>query len=83
MSIDPQKLREMTAAMTERMTQRASERFEEWMNTPMVRLVISTIPPGDTPDALKTLLRSAFDAGSSCGEASVLSEIVSGIVGKK
>lgn len=37
------------------------------MNEPMVRLGMSLIPAGDNADAFKSLLRSCYEAGFSCG----------------
>ena len=43
--------------------------FEKWMNEPLVRMSVSTIPAGEHKDALQMILRSAFDAGHDSGQS--------------
>ena len=43
--------------------------FAAWLDEPMTRLGMSLIPGGTHQDALKMLLRSAFDAGVGTGSA--------------
>jgi hypothetical protein len=52
-----------------------AEHFEEWLDSPLVRLTISTIPAGDNKDALKALLRSAFESGFGFGAVKVVTKI--------
>ncbi len=41
--------------------------FEQWLDNPMVRMTMSTIPTGASPDALRMLLQAAFEAGFQTG----------------
>ena len=50
------------------------ERFAEFMRSPFVKALISTLPAGP-PDVLTTLLQGAFDAGDSAGHEFITSEI--------
>jgi hypothetical protein len=63
-------------AINARSAARRDRSFADWLGSPMVKLGISLIPPGDHHDALKLLLRSAFDAGDSCGFSSMVEELM-------
>jgi hypothetical protein len=60
--------------------QRLNSSFEKWLSQPMTRMGISMIPAGDRDDALRFLLRSAFDAGADTGAGNVAGEMASAIL---
>jgi hypothetical protein len=41
--------------------------FERWSGQSTVRMLMSMIPPGEHPEALKTLLMEAFKSGFAMG----------------
>ena len=56
------------------------EAFSKWLSAPMTRMGMAAIPAGDHQDALKLLLRSAFDTGSGHGVGEVLKDMLTAIV---
>lgn len=61
----------------EERTNAAKERnFTTWMNDPMTRLGLSLIPGGENADALRLLLRSAFEAGVITGQGGMAIEVL-------
>jgi hypothetical protein len=63
-------------AVNARSAARRDKSFADWLGSPMVKLGISLIPAGEHHDALRLLLRAAFDAGDSCGFASMVEELM-------
>lgn len=51
---------------------RRLEALDSFFDNPATKLMLSIIPPGDNPDALRTLIESAFNAGYASGQACVL-----------
>jgi hypothetical protein len=51
---------------------RRTEGFNSFLEPPATKLMLSIIPPGTTPDALISLIESAFNTGYACGQACVL-----------
>lgn len=49
-----------------------SKGFDSFMARPTTRLLLSMIPAGEHQDALRTLLREAFDTGWGHGSGSML-----------
>lgn len=54
--------------------------FEKWMNEPLVRMGLSTIPAGEHQDALQMILRSAFDAGHTSGQGTMAGTFLEAIL---
>lgn len=54
--------------------------FDKWLSNPMTRMGVSMIPAGDKDDALRLLLRSAFDAGTEAGSGSTAGEFLNVIL---
>jgi hypothetical protein len=89
--MDREKPMPMTAAEIERLV-RAHEHqrkelgdrsFALWMGRPETKLVISLLPPAQPPEALQTLLRSAFDGGFNGGEGFAIVAIIDSMVGAR
>jgi len=70
----------------EELQQKANQRkrrdFDAWMNEPMTRMCLSTIPPAERPEALELLLKSAFDKGFTSGQSEILASFVEHMVAK-
>lgn len=56
------------------------QHFTEFLERAESKLMLSLIPASDNPDAVKTLLRSAFDAGSAHGSGEILVEMVGALL---
>lgn len=56
--------------------------FEKWLSAPMTRMGMATIPAGEHQDALRLLLRSAFDAGHSSGVGNVLVHVIGAMLAR-
>ena len=55
----------------------AANSFEEWLETPAAKLVISLLPPTDTtPGLLEQLLLSCYTAGFNTGGATCALEML-------
>lgn len=50
--------------------------FAEFMQKAETKLILSLVPAGDNPDAVKTLLRAAFDAGSNHGAGEIVGDLL-------
>lgn len=50
--------------------------FDKWLAEPMTRMGLSMIPKADKDDAVKLLLRSAFDAGAAAGSGNTAGEFI-------
>lgn len=67
----------------DRKVREASEKsaaFDKWMNEPLVRMSISTIPAGEHKDALQMVLRSAFEAGFTTGQGTMAGQFLEAII---
>jgi len=51
--------------------------FELWMARPETKLILSLVPAIEHPDVLRTLLRSAFDAGGQVGDTAAMLQVAS------
>lgn len=56
-----------TAAKDAERRANMKQSFEAFLDNPMVRMTMATIPPGSNPEALRMLLQSTFDAGYQTG----------------
>lgn len=56
--------------------------FEAWIQRREVKLMISLLPPAENQDVLPSLLRSAFEVGSSVGQGVVLHQLVRHMSGR-
>lgn len=65
-----------TAARQARSKATADRNFNAFMEKQETKLVVSMLPPANPPEALSTLLRMAFEAGSNSGASDVLGDIV-------
>lgn len=65
--------------MPDRLRANANRQFKNWVERPELKLLISLIPPSETPDALRQLLLAAFHAGSEAGAAAVLVDLMGAI----
>lgn len=61
---------------TDRLKEQADKSFARWLAEPMTRMGISMIPAGEHRDTLQLLLRSAFDAGTQCGQGGFAVELL-------
>lgn len=43
------------------------EEFAKFLDDPTTKFILSFVPEGRDADAVKTILRAAFDKGFSCG----------------
>lgn len=57
--------------------------FARWLDDPLVRMAMASVPAGDNADAFRLLLRSAFDAGSSAGQGTIAGEILAGMLDRR
>jgi hypothetical protein len=76
--------------VTQEETQREAEHranqdraFNRFLSDPMTRMGMSMIPPGEHPDALKLLLRSAFDAGAGAGVSSMMIGLMGAMIKRR
>ena len=60
-----------------------TEAFDAWLAAPMTRMGMAAIPAGEHQDALKLLLRSAFDAGSNQGAGNILGHLLKSMFDKQ
>lgn len=65
-----------------RVRQQSDSDFNSWMRRPEVKLLLSMLP-GSTqpPELVTTLMRSAFDAGATCGQGVFAGEMVEMMLG--
>lgn len=68
--------------MKDRMAADQGRSFQAWLEKSETKLLMSMIPPANTPELLPTLLRSAFDAGNSSGQGAVLGEMLTAMLSK-
>lgn len=61
---------------------RSKAEFDKWLDEPMVRLGLSMIPAGENADALRMLLRSAFDAGVKVGSGNMAMSFLEAVLKK-
>jgi hypothetical protein len=54
--------------------------FEKWLANPMTRMGMSMIPKSENDDAVRLLLRSAFDAGADAGAGSTAGDFLGAIM---
>jgi hypothetical protein len=54
--------------------------FDKWLGNPMTRMGMSMIPAADKDDAVRLLLRSAFDAGCDAGAGSTAGDFMGAIL---
>lgn len=67
------------------MQQRAAveqKHFDDFMTAPTTKLLLSLIQASDHPEAMKTLLRSAFDCGVGSGSGGVLLSLITAMTQK-
>lgn len=60
----------------------AEKGFNAFMENPMTKLVLSLIPAAENPDAVKTLLRQAFESGINTGECVILESFLKHVIKK-
>lgn len=63
-----------------RQQQNSDSAFDKWLSDPMTRMGISAIPAGERDDALRLLLRSAFNAGVESGAGNTAGEFLTAIL---
>lgn len=56
--------------------------FDAFLRMPTTRLIISTLPAMENPDALNVLLRAAFDTGHDAGSGSVAMSLIEAMLSK-
>lgn len=69
----------MTTETAERKAEKHAkkeESFNQFLERAETKLMLSLIPPSDNPDAVKVLLRSAFEAGSSHGGGEIVGDLI-------
>lgn len=63
---------------------RAKEFFNQFMEKPETKLLLSLLPPTkEHPEVLETLLRGAFSAGEAAGGASVMLPLLKSLTERK
>ena len=65
----------MTDAEAKFLSERAAGQktgFDNFMNSPPVRLLISMIPAGERPEIMETLLKEAFQNGWGAAEMNLM-----------
>lgn len=65
-----------------KMRERADDAFNDFISAPTTKVLLTLIPPSDHPEAVKTLLRSAFDCGNMTGHMSVMLPLMETIMKK-
>jgi hypothetical protein len=69
----PQELRQKANELRQLDEGRNKENFALFMDSPLVKILVSQIPPPDhAPEALHTLLLAAFEAGSATGSTTFM-----------
>lgn len=63
--------------------EKSERQFVDWLERQETKLLLSMVPEATNPDVVKTLLRSAFDAGASCGQGQVMVSMLTAIFAKK
>lgn len=71
------------SSITEKIKISADAGFAEWLEQPQTKFMMSIVPPGDHPDLLASLLRSAFDRGAQIGMTSIMIDMMLSMVRKK
>jgi len=59
---------QLAKRITERTREHKKDQFGRWIEQPLVRLTLATVPPGDHRDGLRVLLQDAFDSGYAAGQ---------------
>lgn len=54
--------------------------YNKFMAQPITKLLISMIPPGQSPEVLQTLLTAAYEYGYGVAMASMTSQLVSTVI---
>lgn len=71
-------------ALEARNDAKKDQAFDIWMRDPLTRMALSMVPGGEHPEALRMLLRSAFDRGFGVGVGEILGDVLERIIaGKK
>lgn len=78
-----EEMQRRSAAMAEENQKHAEEAFRNFLDAPMTKFVLSYIPEGRDADAVKTVLRSAFDTGFSTGSSLVMIDVLKMIMSKE
>jgi hypothetical protein len=68
------------ASREARLKEVANRAFTGWLQQPLVKMTLATLPPSDNPDALRELLRAAFDAGTAAGQTGMAIEMIQAMV---
>lgn len=72
---------EMTMAEREaKEVQKRREGFSKWLEQPATKMMMSMIPPGEHPDAMKTLLQSTYEQGWSNGSGACTGDFLEAIL---
>lgn len=72
---------ELAELMSDTATEtRRKEAFDKWLASPIVRMTTSMIPAGENQDALKVLLREAFNLGCAVGRAESTAQLVASVI---
>lgn len=59
-----------------RRKQMSDANFDNLLQQPMFKLGLNMLAPSETPDLVRNLLRTAFDAGVGTGEANIMIEVL-------
>lgn len=74
---DPNKLEALKQQMEASDKQTREEGFRLFMQDPMVKALISMIPPvPNSPEIVQTVIKAAFDAGFRVGNGAMLIDIM-------
>lgn len=65
-----------TDEKTKREEANANEAFEKFLQMTTTKFMLTMIPKAENEDVVRTLLRSAFDAGRGQGMASVIGDLI-------
>ncbi len=69
-------------APREKMQEHGDIAFPAWLEDPSIKFLIHLVPPGEHPDLLLSLLRTAFDVGMMHGASVVTVDFAKVLMGK-
>jgi hypothetical protein len=57
--------------------------FAEWLDQPLLKAMVSMIPPGPDQDHVRLVLQAAYDAGFQAGGCSVMLRMVETVLTRR
>lgn len=65
-----------TKHMQEKSAEAKKAGFEQWLNQPESRALISMIPANENPDLIRLILQGAFESGFASGQVTTVVELI-------